>query len=60
MYSIQAMAAAAALQAAWLAMPDDIKATLPTNTPQILGYTLVTLLIVGIVGRLISQESNQE
>mgnify|MGYP003644260540 CR=1 FL=1 len=59
MYSVRAMAAAASLQAAWLTMPDDIKATLPSSTPKVLGFSLIVLMIVGIFGRLISQEIEQ-
>ena len=51
-FSIQAMALAAMLQAAWAALPDDMRAHLPGR--QIAAVTM-TLLLLGIGGRLLKQ-----
>jgi len=51
-YSVQAMTAAAAVQGAWLFVPDDLRASIPERWAQ--GLTAL-LLLLGIVGRLIDQ-----
>ena len=50
--SVQAMALAGAVQAAWLAMPDDLKTSIPANYVQ---YITFALLVLGIGGRLVKQ-----
>ena len=52
MFSVQAMALAAAIQGAWPLMPDDLKATLP---PMLVHWVSIALLAAGIVGRLVDQ-----
>lgn len=51
-WSMQAMAVATAMQGAWLALPDDLKAFVPS---EIVSGITMTLLILGMIGRLISQ-----
>ena len=50
--SVQAMAAALAIQGAWSMVPEDMKANLPKHLIE--GAT-VALLVLGIVGRLVKQ-----
>lgn len=52
MLSVQAMALSLAIQGAWPAIPEDLKATLP---PHVVHYVAMGLLIVGIIGRLVAQ-----
>ncbi len=52
MWSVQSMAVATAIQGAWGAAPDDMRASLPHEWVQ--GIT-IALLVFGIVGRLIEQ-----
>ena len=51
-FSVQAMVIAGAIQGAWLVIPDDMKASIPTNIVQ--AVTLV-LLVLGVAGRLVKQ-----
>ena len=51
-FSVHAMVLAGALQAAWLAVPDDLRTSVPAWVPQVLTGLL---LIAGILGRLIDQ-----
>lgn len=51
--SVQAMIVAAAIQASWLFIPEDMKASIPPNVVQ--GVTLA-LLALGVAGRLVKQE----
>lgn len=52
LFSVQAMALAAGIQAVWPTIPDDLKATLP---PHIVHWVSIVLLIAGIAGRLVVQ-----
>ena len=52
MLSVQAMAVATAIQGAWMAMPDDMKASVP---PQAVYWATMGLLAFGIAGRLVDQ-----
>jgi len=52
MLSVQMMAAAAALQAAWETNPEAVKAVLP---PSWVPYITVGLLVLGIAGRVVQQ-----
>lgn len=52
MLSMQAMAAAVALQGAWAAAPDDMKATIPH---QWVSWATMALLALGMLGRLVKQ-----
>jgi membrane-anchored protein YejM (alkaline phosphatase superfamily) len=52
-FSVQAMVLAGTAQAAWMAMPDDLKASLPQNAVQ---WGTFILLVFGIAGRLVDQE----
>jgi len=52
MFSVQAMALCAALQGAWVAMPPDLQARIPSA---IVSGLSITLLVLGLVGRLIDQ-----
>ena len=51
-FSVQAMALALALQGAWAALPDDLKAQAPPRLPAAL---TVALLLLGLAGRLVRQ-----
>lgn len=53
-YSQQAMAAAAAIQAAWVALPADLQASIPGWA--VTGLTIATL-VLGIIGRVVDQGS---
>jgi hypothetical protein len=52
MFSVQAMALAAAISGAWPVVPDDLKAMLP---PHLVHIVAVVLLVAGIAGRLVDQ-----
>mgnify|MGYP001129370134 CR=1 FL=1 len=52
-FSVQAMAASAAIQAVWVTLPDDLKQHLPGWLVTALS---LGLLLVGIGGRLVRQE----
>ncbi len=52
-FSVQSMALAAALQGAWLAIPEDIKTQVPDNYVKAL---TLALLVLGIAGRLVKQK----
>lgn len=52
MVSVQCMALAAAVQAAWPMIPEDVKATLP---PPVINWVSLALLVAGILGRLVQQ-----
>ena len=51
-FSVQAMAVAGAMQAAWVSMPEDLKARVPADLVDVL---TVGILVLGIVGRLVDQ-----
>lgn len=51
-FSVNAMLLAAAIQGAWLQIPEDMKASIP---PQLVQYVTIALLVFGVVGRLIKQ-----
>jgi hypothetical protein len=51
-FSCQAMALAAAVQGAWVAVPDDMKAHMPG---WIATASTIALLLAGIGGRLVQQ-----
>lgn len=51
-FSVQAMALALALQGAWAALPDDLKAGAPGWA---VSAVTATLLAAGILGRLVKQ-----
>lgn len=52
MFSVQAMVLAGAIQAAWVALPPEMMASIPD--PWMRGIT-ISLLVLGIVGRLVDQ-----
>lgn len=51
--SMQCMAWALAIQGAWELAPDDLKAGMP---PKLVTVVTVSLLVLGIVGRMVKQE----
>jgi hypothetical protein len=55
-FSVQAMVAAGALQAAWEVLPPDMKAGIP---PKLVTWITVGLLVLGIAGRLVKQTPEQ-
>jgi len=54
-FSLQAMALTAAIQAAWSALPDDLKQHVPAG---IVTAVSIALLLLGIGGRLVKQRRN--
>jgi uncharacterized membrane protein (DUF4010 family) len=57
MFSVQAMAVAAAIQVAWPALPDSVKAGLP---PSVVTWVTCAVLVLGIIGRVIQQPLGSE
>ena len=55
-FSVQAMTLAAAVQGAWVFVPDDMRATLPHGAVQWLTFGL---LAAGIAGRLVDQKATK-
>lgn len=51
-FSMQAMALALALQGAWLALPEDMKAHAPAG---LVTVASMALLLLGLIGRLVRQ-----
>lgn len=51
-FSVNAMVLAAAIQGAWLQIPDDMKASIP---PALVSYSTIALLVLGVLGRLLKQ-----
>lgn len=56
LFSMQAMGAALAIQGAWEAAPDDLKASIPH---QWVSYATVALLVLGMLGRLVKQTKDE-
>lgn len=52
MFSVQAMTLAGAMQAAWVAIPPDLKDRVPDGLVDVL---TVAILALGIAGRLVDQ-----
>jgi hypothetical protein len=52
-FSLQAMALTAAIQAAWVSVPDDLKQHFPAK---LVTAVSIGLLLLGIGGRLVRQE----
>jgi len=52
-WSVRAMVAAGALQAAWVAIPDDLRVQVPDSlTTALTG----ALMVLGVLGRLVDQK----
>jgi hypothetical protein len=51
--SVNCMVLAAALQGAWLYIPEDMKASVP---PHITSAATILLLVLGVIGRLKKQQ----
>ncbi len=56
MISVQAMAAGAAVQAAWAALGDDMKSALGPDALKYVAYLTIALLLIGMGGRVIKQK----
>jgi hypothetical protein len=54
MFSVQAQIAAGSILGSWSLIPEDLKQNLPQNV--VIGVA-ITLLVFGVVGRLIKQDS---
>lgn len=54
MFSVQAQIAAGSLLGSWSLIPEDLKQNIPSNV--VIGVA-ITLLVLGVIGRLIKQES---
>lgn len=52
MYSVQAMTAASAIQGAWIALPHEMKSSIPEVWVQAI---TMTVLALGILGRVVLQ-----
>ena len=57
MVSVQAMAAATAIQGTWVLIPEDMKSTI---APGIVQWITMGLLVFGIFGRLVDQPKVRE
>lgn len=57
MISVQCMTVALAMQAAWAAVPADLRDTVPPSAATII---TVVLLTAGIIGRLVQQPKVKE
>ncbi len=53
---MQAMAIALALQGAWMAVPEDLRANLPS---WLITAVTIVLLVLGMIGRLLTQQPRQ-
>jgi len=53
-FSVQALAINGAAAAAWLAVPDDLRAAVPSEW---LAAAALALTVLGIVGRLVDQSN---
>jgi hypothetical protein len=51
-FSVQAMTVALALQGAWMALPEDMKATVPDT---LVSWVTMALLVLGALGRFVDQ-----
>lgn len=51
--SVQSMAAAMAVQGTWVALPDDMKASLPDWA---VSAATMALLVLGTIGRFVDQQ----
>ncbi len=54
MFSVQAQIAAGSILGSWSLIPEDLKQTIPQNV--VIGVA-ITLLVLGVLGRLIKQPS---
>jgi len=54
MFSVQAQIAAGSILGSWSLIPEDLKQNIPSNV--VIGVA-ITLLVLGVIGRLIKQES---
>ena len=52
MFSVQAMVLAGAIQGAWAALPAEMQSTV---SDEWLRYITITLMVAGVVGRLVVQ-----
>lgn len=51
-YSVHAMTVAAAVQGAWLALPDDMRASAPDG---LVHLVTLALMVLGVSGRMVKQ-----
>jgi hypothetical protein len=51
-FSMHCMAGAAAIQAAWIQLPDDLRSTLTKPA----AYLTIALMVLGVIGRLVKQD----
>lgn len=54
--SVQAMVVAASVHGAWLAIPDDMKSSIPSKY---VSAVTMALLVLGVAGRLVKQGDKQ-
>lgn len=52
MFSVQAMGIAGAIQAAWVFLPPEMMASIPSSWVRVI---TIALLVLGVVGRLVEQ-----
>jgi len=54
MLSVQAMALATAIQGVWVTLPPELLVSIP---PNVVHYVTIGLMIAGVLGRLVPQDS---
>lgn len=52
-FSVHAMLWAGAIQACWMIVPEDMKASLPSK---VISSATIALMFFGIIGRVVSQD----
>lgn len=52
-FSVQSMTLAAAIQGAWMTMPEDMKSSVPQS---LVSYVTIALMVLGVIGRLVQQD----
>lgn len=57
MFSVQAMVASSAIQGTWMALPADMRTTIDVR---VVSALTISMLVLGIVGRLVSQGIEDE
>lgn len=56
-FSVQAMTLAAAIQGAWMFIPDDLRTSIK---PEIVQVLTIALLVFGVAGRLVKQSDKTQ
>ena len=59
-YSTQALALGAAIQGAWVAFPDDLKAALGPDAVVVVAKVTAVILVLGLAGKFVDQSHDQQ